>query len=254
MTPDSFYDGGRYVDPATAVQRALAMVEEGAHIIDIGGESTRPFSDPVGSGTEMERVLPVIAALRRISDVIISIDTYRSDTAREAIAAGADMVNDISGFRFDETMAATVAESGVYGVIMHMQGSPKEMQVNPYYSDVVEEIDRYFRERLAWASSKGVDRGRIILDPGIGFGKRVEDNLKIIKNLGTFKGLGRPLLVGTSMKSFIGTVTDSPLEERTEGTLASLALSLWNGADVIRVHNVAGARKVAMFVDAVMRA
>lgn len=254
MTPDSFYDGGRYSDPSQAVQRALAMVEEGAHIIDIGGESTRPFSDPVETEVEKARVLPVIAAVRQRSDVIISIDTCRSETAREAISLGADMVNDISGLRSDERMAATVAETGVYGIIMHMQGTPRDMQVNPHYGDVVAEIQQYFAERLEWASSQGVERERIILDPGIGFGKRVEDNLKIIRHLNSFKELGRPLLVGTSMKSFIGTVTDSPLEERKEGTLASVALALWNGADIVRVHDVEGTRKVAMFVDAVMKA
>jgi dihydropteroate synthase len=254
VTPDSFFDGGKTFSREKAVLHGLEMVKEGADIIDVGGESTRPFSEPVLLDDELERVLPVIRDIRAHSDVFVSVDTYKSEVARQSIAAGADMVNDISGFTFDPEMADVVRDRGVYAVIMHMKGTPGDMQKDPHYDDVISEIKTFFHERVAFAKAHGVAEDRLILDPGIGFGKRAEDNLKIIKMLRDFKEMGRPLLIGTSMKTFIGRVTDTPLNERTEGTLASVALCTWNGADIIRVHDVKGAVRVVKLVDAVMKA
>ncbi|HOJ70353.1 MAG TPA: dihydropteroate synthase [Syntrophorhabdaceae bacterium] len=253
VTPDSFFDGGQYLNIEDALRHAMRMVEDGADIIDVGGESTRPFSDPVDAHEELKRVIPVIEAIRSRSDVIISIDTYKSEVAEKACDAGAEIVNDISGLGFDSNMADTIARMGAYVVIMHIKGTPRDMQTNPYYDDVVSEIKGYFQERIALAESKGIKRDKIILDPGIGFGKRVEDNLRIIKGLGSFKDLGMPILIGTSMKSFIGKVTETELDERTEGTLASIAISVWNGADIVRVHDIKKANKVLKLVDAVMK-
>jgi len=253
VTPDSFYDGGRYLKIEDAVRRAFEMIEEGADIIDVGGESTRPFSEPISTDEELKRVIPVIEKIRARTDILISIDTYKSEVAKEALCAGASIVNDISGFGFDGKMAETVARFNAHAVIMHIRGTPKDMQLNPYYDDVVVEIIEHFKERLDFALSYGIERERIILDPGIGFGKRIEDNLKIIKDLKRFKEFGLPLLIGTSMKSFIGHITDSDLNERIEGTLASIAISIWNGADIVRVHDVKKAMKVIKLVDAVMK-
>lgn len=252
VTPDSFYDGGKYYGAEDAIKHALEMIEEGADIIDVGGESTRPFSEPTPADEELKRIIPVIEGIRAQSDITISVDTYRAQIVREAHAAGADIANDISGFMLDPDIAPTVGGLGMYAIIMHMKGAPKDMQQNPLYENVVSEIKSFFLERIAFAKKHGVKEDRIIIDPGIGFGKRVEDNLRIIKMLGDFKELGRPILVGTSMKTFIGRITDWPLEERVEGTLASVAISVWNGADIVRVHDVKKARKVVKLVTAVM--
>lgn len=253
VTPDSFSDEGEFFDTKTAVQHALEMVEEGADIIDVGGESTRPFSLRVPLHVELKRVVPVIQGIRASSDVLISVDTYKAEVAKEARDAGADMINDISALVFDPEMAETAAVLGMYVVIMHMKGTPQDMQADPYYEDVIGEVFRFLEARMTFAIDRGIREDNIILDPGIGFGKRVEDNLKIIKGLGTFKDLGRPILVGTSRKNFIGRITDSPTHDRTEGTLASIAVSIWNGADIVRVHDVGKARKVIMLVDAVVK-
>ena len=253
VTPDSFSDGGKFLDSKTAVSRALQMVEEGADIIDVGGESTRPFSQRVSTCEELKRVIPVIEAIRANSNVVISVDTYKAEVAKEAHDAGADMINDISALVFDPDMAETAAALGMYVVMMHMKGTPEDMQTDPHYEDVLGEVSQFLKARMMAAVDRGVKEENIILDPGIGFGKRVEDNLRIIKGLRVLKDLGRPILVGTSRKTFIGKVTDSPVDDRTEGTLASVALSIWNGADIVRVHDVGKARKVAMFVDAVIR-
>lgn len=254
VTPDSFFDGGKYVSQEKAVDHALRMAEDGADIIDVGGESSRPFSKPVSIDEERKRVLPVIEAIRGRIDTLISVDTCKAAVAREACLAGADMVNDISGLMYDPDMAATVSSLRVKIIVMHMKGTPGTMQVAPWYDDVVSEIGHFFDERLSFALSRGIERDDIILDPGIGFGKRLEDNLKIIKDLGAFKKFGLPILVGTSMKSFIGAVTNSTLKGRIEGTVASIALSLWNGADIVRVHDVKKAKKVVGLVDAVRKA
>jgi dihydropteroate synthase len=252
VTPDSFFDGGRYDTEEAAIEYALRMVEEGADIIDVGGESTRPYAEEVGLEEELKRVIPVIEKISACSDVFISIDTYKSKVAQAACLAGAQMINDISGLTFDPQMAHIAGEMRAHVVIMHTKGTPKNMQENPYYEDVISEICEFFRKQMDIAIQAGIAEERIILDPGIGFGKRVEDNLRILKMLGEFKKIGRPLLIGTSMKSFIGKVTGSTLEERLEGTLASLAVSIMNGADILRVHDVKSAQKVTKLVHAVM--
>jgi dihydropteroate synthase len=252
ITPDSFYDGGKYHGTENAIKHALEMVEDGADIIDVGGESTRPFSESTPVDEELKRVIPVIEGIRARSDIAISIDTYKSQVVREAHAAGADIANDISGFLFDPDMAKTVGELAMHAIIMHIKGTPKNMQQNPFYEDVVSEIKAFFIERMAFAKQQGVPEERIILDPGIGFGKRAEDNLKIIKMVRDFRELGRPILIGTSMKNFIGRITESSLADRIDGTLASVAISVWNGADIVRVHDVKKTRRVVKLVSAIM--
>ncbi len=251
VTPDSFFDGGRFYDVGKAVEHALRMIEDGADIIDVGGESTRPYSEPVPADEELKRVLPVIRGIRARSDILISVDTYKAKTARTAHDAGADMINDISGLTFDRDMAGTVGDLGAYVVIMHIKGTPGNMQDEPFYDDVISEIKDFFIERIRFSKDHGVKEDNIILDPGIGFGKRVEDNLKILKMLGAFKDMERPILAGTSMKSFIGAVTNATMEERIDGTLASIAISLWNGADIVRVHDVKRAHRVLNLIQAV---
>ena len=253
VTPDSFYDGGKHNKEEQAIEHAMTMIEEGADIIDVGGESTRPNADAVSTNEELERVVPVIEKIRERSDVFISIDTYKAKVAQEACSAGADIINDISGLTFDVDMAPLAGRLGTYVVIMHIKGTPKDMQKDPYYNDVISEISTFFCAQMEVARQAGIAEDRIILDPGIGFGKRVEDNLRILKLLGEFKKLGRPLLIGTSMKSFIGHVTDSPVEERSEGTLASTVVSVMNGADILRVHDVKKTRKAVKLVHAIMQ-
>ena len=253
VTPDSFYDGGQHNKEEQAIEHAVTMIEEGADIIDVGGESTRPNADPVSIGEELKRVIPVIEKIRARSDVSISIDTYKAKVAHEACLAGADIINDISGLTFDTDMAPLAGRLGTYVVIMHIKGTPKDMQKDPYYNDVISEISTFFRAQMEVARQAGIAEDRIILDPGIGFGKRVEDNLRILKLLGEFKKLGRPLLIGTSMKSFIGQVTDSPVAERSEGSLASTVVSVMNGADILRVHDVKKTRKAVKLVHAIMQ-
>lgn len=251
VTTDSFYDGGLYFSLDRAVLRVKEMIEEGADIIDVGGESTRPFSQRVPLEEELKRTIPVIKKIREFSDIPISIDTYKSQVAYEAISAGADIINDISGLSFDRNMAKIASSLDVPVIIMHIKGRPEDMQVSPSYDDVIAEIKEYFRERIEYAKSEGIKEKNIIIDPGIGFGKRVEDNLKILKHLGEFKEFKRPILIGTSMKTFIGVVTGSPLNERLSGTLASVALSVWNGADIVRVHNIKETKRVVDLVYAV---
>ncbi|MDW8104481.1 MAG: dihydropteroate synthase [Armatimonadota bacterium] len=254
VTPDSFYDGGRYNQLDAAVQRALQMVEEGADIIDIGGESTRPGSQPVSEEEELRRVLPVIEAVRQRVDVPISVDTTKSRVAERALQAGACMVNDISGLGFDPHMAETVARYGALCCIMHIQGTPQTMQQNPHYDDVVRDISRYFEQRLALAERAGIPRDRIWLDPGIGFGKTVQHNLEILRRLREFTVFGLPLLIGTSRKSFIGKILgDLPPEERLEGTAATIAIAIANGASAVRVHDVREMLRVARVTDAIVR-
>ncbi|MCX7858074.1 MAG: dihydropteroate synthase [Deltaproteobacteria bacterium] len=251
VTEDSFYDGSLYSSLDKAVARAKEMIDEGVDIIDVGGESTRPFSQRVPVEEELKRTIPVIKKIREFSDIPLSIDTYKSVVAYEAIMAGADIVNDISGLSFDDKMAKLVAELDVPVVVMHIKGKPEDMQISPHYEDVISEIKDYFKERVEYAKKEGIKEENIIIDPGIGFGKRVEDNLKILKNLEEFKTLKKPILIGTSMKTFIGIITKSPLNERLSGTLASVAISVWNGADIVRVHNVKETKKVVDLVYAI---
>ncbi len=241
VTPDSFSDGGRFLAFPDAVEHALRLEREGADIIDIGGESTRPGAQPVPAEEEMERVVPVIERLRRESDIPVSIDTYKAATAQAALEAGADMVNDISALRFDPDMADLMTTKKVPLALMHMLGTPRDMQKDPRYDNCVEEIIRFFKERIAFCIRSGIDESKLILDPGIGFGKRLRDNLEILSGLRKFKELSLPLLVGVSRKSFIGMLhpVDSPAHRRTGGSLAAAVAAVINGADIVRVHDVA---------------
>jgi dihydropteroate synthase len=253
VTPDSFYDGGSFYSRDHAIDHALQLIDEGADIIDVGGESTRPGSEPTSLEEELKRVIPVISGIRKKSNIALSIDTYKAQVAREAIAAGADIVNDISALSFDLSMAEVVAESAVPVVLQHIKGTPRDMQKNPTYNDVMAEIKEFFIERIDYALKKGIDEDRIIIDPGIGFGKRLQDNLTIIRELGSLKSLGKPVLIGTSMKSFIGRIMSSDiLADRVEGSLASVTISIWNGADMVRVHDVAKTKRVILFMQALM--
>jgi len=251
VTPDSFSDGGLHYGLEDAVTHALEMAEAGADIIDVGGESTRPGSEPVPLKEELRRVIPVIKAIREESDIPISIDTYKAEVAEEALLAGADMINDISALRFDEEMKDLLAKFQVPVVLMHMQGTPKTMQENPTYTDVVAEISAFFKERIATAVEAGISEDNIIIDPGIGFGKRLEHNLEIIRRLAELKSLGRPILLGTSRKSFIGQITKAPVAERLEGTIASTIIGIMNGADLVRVHDVRQVKRAVEIADAV---
>lgn len=241
LTPDSFYSGGRCENPAEAIDRGLRMAEEGAGMIDIGGESTRPGAEPVPEDEELRRVIPVVEGLRKElgKGFVLSVDTYKSRVAREALAAGASVINDISGLSFDEEMADVVAGTGAGLIIMHIKGTPRDMQRNPEYEDTIREIADYLKERANIAKQCGIGTEQIAFDPGIGFGKRVYDNLLIIKKIPELKALGRPLVIGHSRKSFIGKVLglDDP-KERLPGSLGVATLAAWLGADVIRTHDV----------------
>lgn len=249
VTPDSFSDGGAYLDPEKAVAHALEMEAEGAHIIDIGGESTRPGAEPVSVEKELARVLPVIESLAGQSQVLISIDTYKAPVAERALEAGAHLVNDISGLRFDAQMAALVARSGVPVVIMHIKGTPRDMQHNPTYENLMQEMIAYFQERVEFSRSEGIKYEQIILDPGIGFGKRVGDNFVILHRLEELVGLGFPVLVGPSRKSFIGQTLDLPVHQRLEGTAAAVTAAILKGARIVRVHDVQAMKRVAIISD-----
>jgi dihydropteroate synthase len=242
-TPDSFSDGGIYLQPRKAIQRALDLITQGADIIDIGGESSRPGSESITSDEEKQRVLPVIRGLRKKTDILISIDTTKADVAHAALEEGADMINDISALRFDPQMTALAARKKVPIILMHMKGTPKNMQFDPYYENVFTEIRDFFIERISMATAQGINAQNIILDPGIGFGKRLNDNLALINNLGFLKELSRPVLIGVSRKSFIGAILDLPVEERLEGTIAASVLSMINGANILRVHDVGAVKR-----------
>ena len=252
VTPDSFSDGGIFLDKSRAIEHAMRMVEEGANIIDIGGESTRPGASRVDEDEELKRVIPVIEAIAGKVKVPISIDTYKARVAEEAIQAGASMVNDISGLRFDSRMAEVVSRYEVPIVIMHIKGTPRDMQKDPTYKALIPEVMDYLREGIEIARRAGVRDDMIILDPGIGFGKTVEHNLEIIHRLNEFKGFEKPILIGTSRKSFIGRVLDdAPVTERLEGTAASVAIAIFNGANIVRVHDVKEMVRVARVADAI---
>jgi dihydropteroate synthase len=261
VTPDSFSDGGSFYSLDKAVDHAVSMEKEGADIIDIGGESTRPGADKVSLGKEMNRVLPVIEELVSKVKVPLSIDTYKAEVARKALDLGVGMVNDISALRGDKNLAHVVAEYDVPVVLMHMKGTPKNMQVNPVYSDVVKEIRDFLHERVTYARSQGIKKKNIIVDPGLGFGKRtgagVEDNCEIIQRLSELKTLGYPVLVGASRKTFIGNVCGRgqtlPVSERLEGSLAVACLAVLNGADVLRVHDVQETQCCLDLVECIMK-
>jgi len=249
VTPDSFSDGGRFIDPDRAFSHAMRMAEQGADILDIGGESTRPGSAGVDAEEEIRRVIPVIERIRRESDIPISVDTRKSRVAEAAIGAGASMINDISALSADSGMAGVAARTGVPVTLMHMKGTPETMQQNPVYGDVIEEIRTFLDARIRFAVSAGIEPERIILDPGIGFGKTVRHNLEILDRLEEFHEAGRPLLVGVSRKSFIGRMLGREIGGRIMGTAAAVAACVMKGAHILRVHDVSEMRDVCRMID-----
>lgn len=254
VTPDSFSDGGQYLAIQHAVAHAQQMAAEGADIIDVGGESTRPGANEVPVDEELRRVIPVIRHLATTHDIPISIDTRKAEVARRALEVGAQIVNDVSGLTADPAMAAVVADAGVPVVVMHAKGTPKDMQHDPQYDDVIDEIRAWLASRVEAACQAGIRKDRLIIDPGIGFGKRLIDNLLILKFLSTFSSLGCPILVGPSRKSFIGKLLGVPEDERLEGTAAAVAIAIANGAHIVRVHDVRAMVRVAKMTDAIVRA
>lgn len=254
VTPDSFSDGGLYFDAEAAIERGYQMIEDGADIIDIGGESTRPGAEPVSEEEELSRTIPVIEAIASKTNIPISIDTYKANIAKRALDAGASMVNDISGLRFDSAMPETVAQYKIPVVIMHIKGEPQNMQTNPVYEAVIPEIMDYLREGIRIAEDAGIPSEHILIDPGIGFGKTFEHNLEIIRNLHEFTLLEKPILIGVSRKAFIGKILgNAPVSERLEGTAAAVAVSILNSANIVRVHDVKEMKKIAIVADAIAR-
>jgi len=253
ITPDSFSDGGKFLNRDRALDHAQRMIEEGADIIDVGGESTRPGTQPVSLEEELRRVIPLIEKLTSQVEVPISIDTTKAGIAQEALEAGAVMINDISALRFDPEMAPLASERGVPVVLMHMRGTPQTMQHHVVDDCLISQINSFLKERIAYAESVGIGGQNIIVDPGIGFGKSVpEGNLKILKNLSCFRDLGKPILVGPSRKAFIGSVLNLGVEEREEGTAAAITLAINNGANMVRVHDVKKMKRVVKMVDAIL--
>lgn len=251
VTPDSFSDGGRYRTQEGAVAQADALVAAGADLLDVGGESTRPSAEPVSEEEELRRVIPAILAIRRKYSLPISIDTSKAEVARQALAAGADMINDVSALRQDPAMIDLVRASTVPVVIMHMQGTPRDMQVKPHYQDVVVEVIAFFRERLSWLQGQGVDCRRIILDPGVGFGKTLAHNLIILKNLSALAVLGQPILLGHSRKRFLGDITGREVAERDLATAVVSALAVMQGVSIVRVHDVFASRQAIQVAEAI---
>jgi len=252
VTPDSFYDGGKYDHKDQAVKRVSEMVADGVDIIDIGGLSSRPGSKPVSLEEEIKRAIPVVESVSNNFDTLISIDTYRSEVALEAISAGAHMVNDISAFNMDKNMAAVVADKGVSVTLMHMQGKPESMQENPQYENVIDEIYEYLDGKASTAIDAGVSPDKIILDPGIGFGKTLDHNLSILNKISEFRSMGYPIMMGASRKAFIGTILDLPAEDRLEGSLAAAVWSVINGVNILRVHDVAETVRSVKIARAIM--
>jgi len=250
-TQDSFSDGGLFFDEKRAVEHALKMAADGADIIDIGGESTRPGAERISVDEELRRVMPLIERLVPVLSIPISIDTTKAEVAREALKAGASIVNDITGLHGDPEMARVVAAANAPVIIMHMQGDPRTMQQNPAYIDLIGELKDFFEYSIDLAKGSGIDPEKILLDPGIGFGKTVEHNLEIIKRLDEFKDLGRPIVIGTSRKSFIGKVLDADVDKRLIGTAATCAAAILRGADIIRVHDIEEMLQVAKMVDSI---
>ena len=242
VTPDSFSDGGLYHDTSTAVAQAKRLIAEGADILDIGGESTRPYAEPVSVEEELSRVIPVISGVRRFSDIPISIDTTKAEVARRALAAGATIINDVSALRHDPDMLALVKETDNEVIIMHMQGTPETMQDSPAYDEVISEITGFFKQRLDFLSSEGIDLKRIIIDPGIGFGKTLAHNLSILKHLESFSTLGRPLLLGHSRKRFLGDITGIDTPDRDLVSAVVSALCAQKQVAIFRVHDVGSTR------------
>jgi dihydropteroate synthase len=251
VTPDSFSDGGLYIQRDKAIEQGIAMAHEGADIIDIGGESTRPYSETVPCDKEIARVIPVIEALSKDIKIPVSIDTCKAKVAVEALKAGASMINDISALRFDPEMASVVAEAGVPVILMHMQGTSGDMQKNPTYDNLIQEILDFLRDAIERAVKAGIRKDLIIIDPGIGFGKTFHHNLEIIKELRQFSSLERPILLGTSRKAFIGHILQNEPDERDTGTMATVSAGVLNGAHIVRVHDVKRTLETVKIIDAI---
>ena len=250
VTPDSFSDGGKFFTLESAYEHSKKLIKDGADIIDIGGESSRPGSNFISSEEELERTIPLISKVHAdFPEVIISIDTTKSQVAEQAILSGAKVINDISGLSFDENMAKVATKYDVPIVIMHMQGKPENMQDSPFYNNLIEDIKLFFEERIRYATQFGIKKNRIILDPGIGFGKSYEDNFTLINQLEKFNCFKLPILIGPSRKSFIGVALNEKPESRLEGTLAAVSAGLLRGAQIVRVHDVKQVRKVAKIID-----
>ncbi|MFC2095219.1 dihydropteroate synthase [Candidatus Bipolaricaulota bacterium] len=245
VTPNSFYDGGRLSDANAAVEAGLSMIEDGADILDIGGESSRPGVEPISLRRELARILPVVEALRTLTTIPISVDTTKASVAESALKAGANIVNDISALRFDPAMAETISKAGAKVILMHMQGTPQTMQREPYYDDVVKEVHGFLMKRAGHAQAAGIPSERIILDPGIGFGKLLEHNLALLRRLPELAARGYPVLIGLSRKSFLGQLLGLPAPERLEGTIAANSIAILGGASIIRVHDVKEGRRTA---------
>ncbi len=245
VTPDSFSDGGKYVKIKNAINHAKKMVDDGADIIDVGGESTRPGAKEVSISEELRRVIPVVESIRlNFPDILISIDTTKSVVARKAIKAGADIINDVSGLNSDIEMVGVVANLKVPIIIMHMKGNPKNMQINPKYKNLIGEITSFFEKKIKIATELGINRNLIIIDPGIGFGKTINHNFEIISKLKEFSKLNLPIMIGPSRKSFIGKTLNLPVESLIEGTSATITASILNGANIVRVHDVLEMKRV----------
>jgi dihydropteroate synthase len=252
VTPDSFYDGGLYFEPARAIEHALKLAAEGADIIDVGGESTRPGATPISTREEKKRILPVIEVLREKKNVLISVDTTKAEVAEAAVAEGADIINDISAGRFDPRLHPLAAKTGVGLILMHMKGTPRTMQSLASYDDVVAEVRSFLAERMEAAQASGVPRESLIIDPGIGFAKKLEHNLSLLNNLAALAELERPLLVGISRKSFIGKILNLEPEDRLEGTIAAAVVSAINGASILRVHDIHEIKRAIAVAEAII--
>jgi len=252
VTADSFSDGGLYLDSEKAVRHGLDMAAEGADILDVGGESTRPGSESIPAEEERKRVIPVVAGLRKQTKALISVDTTKFEVAAAALEAGADIINDISSFSLDPRILLLAAQKDAGFILMHMKGTPKTMQIHPYYDNVLEEIRRFLAEKIEIARAYGLKKENIIIDPGIGFGKRLEDNLVLLNGLEAFSGLGRPILVGVSRKAFIGKILNAPPQDRLEGTIAASVISIVRGAHILRVHDVKAVKRAVLIAEAIL--
>ena len=252
VTPDSFSDGGKFFSPEVAISHASKLITQGADIIDIGGESTRPGAEQVSESEELKRVIPVIEKIRTDNPtILISIDTTKASVAKHAVEAGADIINDVSGLSFDNNMIGIVESFNIPVVIMHMKGNPQNMQLNPEYEDIVNEILDFFKMKIKMAVQSGINRSMIILDPGIGFGKTVEHNFELLSRLNEFNVLELPIMIGPSRKSFIGITLDLPPEDRVEGTAAAVSAGVMNGASIVRVHDVKSMKRVVRIIEKV---
>ena len=252
VTPDSFSDGGKFFSPEVAISHASKLISQGADIIDIGGESTRPGAEQVSETEELKRVIPVIEKIRTDNPtILISIDTTKASVAKHAVEAGADIINDVSGLSFDNNMIGIVESFNIPVVIMHMKGNPQNMQLNPKYKDIVNEILDFFKMKIKIAIQSGINRSMIILDPGIGFGKTVEHNFELLSRLNEFNVLELPIMIGPSRKSFIGITLDLPPEDRVEGTAAAVSAGVMNGASIVRVHDVKSMKRVVRIIEKV---